>query len=302
MNARNRLGAIVTAMITPFDERGNVNLPEAQRLARWLVARGNDGLVIAGSTGEGQTLDARERFDLWKAVKEAVGNDAALIANAGTNATRESVDAVQDAQRAGADAILAVIPYYNKPPQSGMLGHFGALADATPLPIVIYNIPGRTAANMLPETLFELARRHSNIAGVKESSGDLKQIGLILRDRRDDFIVWSGDDHLFLPCLAMGADGVVGVASHLCSLEYRAMLDAYRHGEVDRAAQIHASLLPLIDALFATTSPIPVKWAMAQLGFAVGTCRLPLDEIPAAVADRLRPLLAPYASTAAPSR
>jgi 4-hydroxy-tetrahydrodipicolinate synthase len=302
VNHRNRLGVIVTAMITPFDERGNLNLPEAQRLARWLVARGNDGLVVAGSTGEGQTLDARERVDLWKAVKDAVGDDAVVVANAGTNSTRESIDAVRAAQNAGVDAILAVVPYYNKPPQSGMLGHFGAIADATPLPIVIYNIPGRTAANMLPDTLFELARRHANIVGVKESSGDLKQIGFILRDRRDDFIVWSGDDHLFLPCLAMGADGVVGVASHLCSLEYRAMFGAYRRGEVDEAAQIHASLLPLIDALFATTSPIPVKWAMAQLGFAVGTCRLPLDEIPAAVADRLRPLLAPYASTAASSR
>lgn len=302
MNHRNRLGVIVTAMITPFDERGNLNLPEAQRLARWLVARGNDGLVVAGSTGEGQTLDARERVDLWKAVKDAIGDDAVVVANAGTNSTRESIDAVRAAQNAGVDAILAVVPYYNKPPQSGMLGHFGAIADATPLPIVIYNIPGRTAANMLPDTLFELARRHANIVGVKESSGDLKQIGFILRDRRDDFIVWSGDDHLFLPCLAMGADGVVGVASHLCSLEYRAMFGAYRRGEVDEAAQIHASLLPLIDALFATTSPIPVKWAMAQLGFAVGTCRLPLDEIPAAVADRLRPLLAPYASTAASSR
>jgi 4-hydroxy-tetrahydrodipicolinate synthase len=302
VNHRNRLGVIVTAMITPFDERGNLNLPEAQRLARWLVARGNDGLVVAGSTGEGQTLDARERVDLWKAVKDAIGDDAVVVANAGTNSTRESIDAVRAAQNAGVDAILAVVPYYNKPPQSGMLGHFGAIADATPLPIVIYNIPGRTAANMLPDTLFELARRHANIVGVKESSGDLKQIGFILRDRRDDFIVWSGDDHLFLPCLAMGADGVVGVASHLCSLEYRAMFGAYRRGEVDEAAQIHASLLPLIDALFATTSPIPVKWAMAQLGFAVGTCRLPLDEIPAAVADRLRPLLAPYASTAASSR
>lgn len=302
MNVRDRLGTVVTAMVTPFDERAEVNLAEAQRLARWLVARGNDGLVIAGSTGEGQTLDARERFDLWKAVKEAAGDDAVVIANAGTNSTRESVEAVQSAQRAGVDAILAVVPYYNKPPQSGMLAHFGALADATPLPIVIYNIPGRTAANMLPETLLEATRRCPNIAGVKESSGDLKQIGLILRDRPENFIVWSGDDHLFLPCLAMGADGVVGVASHLCSLEYRAMLEAYRSGNVNHAAQIHASLLPLIEALFATTSPIPVKWAMEQLGFAVGTCRLPLDVIPAAVADRLRPLLAPYASTTAPSR
>jgi 4-hydroxy-tetrahydrodipicolinate synthase len=225
-----------------------------------------------------------------------------VIANAGTNSTRESIAAVEAAEAAGVDAILAVVPYYNKPTQRGMIEHFGALAEATTLPIVIYNIPGRTGANMLPETLLELADDHSNIVGVKESSGDLKQIGTILAGRRPGFIVWSGDDHLFLPCLALGADGVVGVASHLCSPEYRRMLDAYRAGRVAEAAQIHASLLPLIDALFATTSPIPVKWAMGQLGFKVGACRLPLDEIPLAVADRLRPLLAPYASHPVESR
>lgn len=290
------LGAIYTAMITPFDRRGELDLNEGQRLARWLVARGNDGLVVGGSTGEGQTLDAAERVALYRAVKEAVAGDAIVIANAGTNSTRESVTAAKEAQAAGADAILAVVPYYNKPTQSGMLAHFGAIAEATTLPVVIYNIPGRTGANMLPETLLELAHRHRNVAGVKESSGDLKQIGTILRERTPGFGVWAGDDHLFLPCLSLGADGVVGVASHLCSLEYRAMLDAYRQGRVDEAAAIAGSLLPLIDALFATTSPIPVKWAMAQLGFQVGSCRLPLDEIPASVADRLRPLLAPYAS------
>ena len=166
------------------------------------------------------------------------------MANAGTNSTRESVTAVKEAQGAGADAILAVVPYYNKPTQSGMLAHFGAIAEATSLPVVIYNIPGRTGANMLPETLLELARRHRNVAGVKESSGDLKQIGTILRDRAAGFGVWAGDDHLFLPCLSLGADGVVGVASHLCSLEYRAMLDAFRQGRVDEAAAIAASLLP----------------------------------------------------------
>jgi 4-hydroxy-tetrahydrodipicolinate synthase len=297
-----RLGEVLTAMVTPFDERGELDLAEAQRLARWLVERGNDGLVIAGSTGEGQTLDARERVDLWRAIKDAVGTDAVIVANAGTNSTRESVAAVEQAQSAGADAILAVVPYYNKPTQSGMLAHFGAIAEATRLPVVVYNIPGRTAANMLPETLFELARRHPNVAGVKESSGDLKQIGLILRDRPGGFVVWAGDDHLFLPCLALGADGVVGVASHLCSPEYRRMVDAYRAGRVDEAAGLHASLLPLIDALFATTSPIPVKWAMRQLGFNVGECRLPLDAMPSAVADRLRPLLAPYLSQYAQSR
>ena len=296
-----RLGAVVTAMVTPFDRDGGVNLREAGRLASWLVERGNEGLVVAGSTGEGQTLDAREREALFAAVKEAVGEGAAVIANAGSNDTRDSVRSVHQAQLAGADAVLAVVPYYNKPPQSGMLAHFCAVADATSLPIVIYNIPGRTGANMLPETLLELARRKKNVIGVKESSGDLKQIGIILRDRDDGFVVWSGDDHLFLPTLALGGDGIVGVASHLCSPEYRLMLDAFRAGNYAEAASIHASLLDLIDALFATTSPIPVKWAMAQLGFEVGACRLPLDGMPPALADRLRPLLAPYRSTL-PSR
>jgi 4-hydroxy-tetrahydrodipicolinate synthase len=296
------LGTIITAMVTPFDGTGELDRNEAQRLAHWLVERGNDGLVLAGSTGEGQTLDARERIELWRAVKEAVGGRAAVIANAGTNSTRESVAAVQAAASAGADAILAVVPYYNKPTQSGMLAHFGAIAQSTELPVIVYNIPGRTGANMLPETLLELARRHPNLAGVKESSGDLKQIGMILRDRAKGFLVWSGDDHLFLPILALGADGVVGVASHLCSPEYRRMFDAYRGGRVEEAARIHASLLPLIDALFATTSPIPVKWAMRQLGFAVGECRLPLDAMPPGVAERLRPLVAPYAPKPVESR
>ncbi|MGZ3504550.1 MAG: 4-hydroxy-tetrahydrodipicolinate synthase [Vulcanimicrobiaceae bacterium] len=292
------LGTIVTAMITPFDSNGALDLAEAKRLAEWLVARGNDGLVVAGSTGEGQTLDDAERVALFRAVKEAVGERAAVIANAGTNDTRASVAAVAAAQEAGADAILAVVPYYNKPTQSGMLAHFGAIAQATSLPVVVYNIPGRTGANMLPETLRELARRHANIAGVKESSGDLKQVGMILRDRADGFTVWAGDDHLFLPCLAMGADGVVGVASHLCSREYRTMVDAFRAGEISAAAQLHLGLLPLIDALFMTTNPIPVKWAMRQLGFAAGECRLPLDGMPEPLAEKLRPLLAPYVAGA----
>lgn len=285
------LGTILTAMITPFDDRGGVNFSEAARLAAWLVDRKNDGLIVAGSTGEGQTLNRDERVALFSAVKEAVAGRACVIANAGTNDTRESVAAVKDAEKAGADAILAVVPYYNKPTQTGMLAHFAAIAQATPLPIVVYNIPGRTAANMLPETLLELARRHENVVAVKESSGDLMQIGTLLADREPGFTVFSGDDHLFLPSLAMGADGVVGVATHLCSEQYRAMVDAYRSGNVEEAARIHLSLLPLIRALFATTNPIAVKWAMNQIGFGAGECRLPLDTIPPAVADRLRPLL-----------
>ena len=292
------LGTILTAMITPFDRSGNLDTKEAARLATWLVERGNDGLVVAGSTGEGMTLDAPERSALFAAVKAAVTGKAAVIANVGTSDTRSTVQAAKEAHAAGADGLLVVVPPYNKPTQSGMIAHFGAVADATPLPLVVYNIPGRTASNMLPETLLELARRHRNVAGVKESSGDLKQIATVVRDRSPEFKVWCGDDHLFLPCLAVGADGIVGVASHLCSREYRELFEAYRTGDVARAASIHNGLLGLGDALFATTNPIGVKWAMEQLGFAVGQCRLPLDAIPVAVADRLRPFVAAYLARA----
>jgi 4-hydroxy-tetrahydrodipicolinate synthase len=290
-----KLGTIITAMITPFDARDNLAIAEAQKVANWLVERGNDGLVVAGSTGEGQALDRAERSALWAAVKDTIGDRATVIANAGTGSTRESVAFAEDAAAAGADAILAVVPPYNKPPQSGMRRHFGAIAEATTLPVIIYNVPGRTGTNLLPETLLQLASDHRTIAGVKESSGDLKQIATICADRAEGFRVWAGDDHLFLPSLAVGADGVVGVATHLCSLEFRTMLDAYRGGRVTEAAKIHATLMPLFDALFATTSPIPVKWAMNQMGFNAGSCRLPLDDIPPAVADRLRPIVARFA-------
>lgn len=290
------IGSILTAMVTPFDRKGALDVAEAARLARWLIGRNTDGLVLAGSTGEGHTLDCAERAALWAACKDAIGTRGAVIANAGTNSTRESMMAVEDATRAGADAILAVVPYYNKPTQKGMLQHFAAIAQSTPLPIVVYNIPGRTGTNMLPQTLLELACSHANVVGVKESSGDLKQIATILRDRPKGFAVWAGDDHLFLPCLALGADGVVGVASHLCSPHYRRMMDEYRAGRVGEAAAIAQSLLAFIDALFATTSPIPIKWAMRHAGFDVGECRLPLDAMPADLAKRLRPLVDPFVS------
>ncbi|HTU69619.1 MAG TPA: 4-hydroxy-tetrahydrodipicolinate synthase [Candidatus Baltobacteraceae bacterium] len=294
----SRLGTILTAMITPFDERGALDGKEAARVARWLVDRGNDGLVVAGSTGEGMTLDAAERRELIAAVKESVRDQARVIANVGTSDTRSTVRAAKEARDAGADALLVVVPPYNKPTQGGMLEHFGAVAEATPLPVAIYNIPSRTAANMLPSTLLELSRRHANIAAVKESSGDLKQIATIVRDRAPGFTVWCGDDHLYLPALAVGADGVVGVASHLCSREFRDMTDAYRSGDTVRATEIHNGLLELFEALFAITNPIPIKWAMAELGFRVGRCRSPLDALPEGAAERLRPLVASYLTTA----
>jgi 4-hydroxy-tetrahydrodipicolinate synthase len=198
------------------------------------------------------------------------------------------------AAKEGVDAALAVVPYYNKPPQDGMLRHFGAIAEATKLPVIIYNIPGRTGANMLPATLLELARRHPNVAGVKESSGDLAQITAILRDRPAGFGVWSGDDHLTLPLLAVGGDGVISVAAHLCAREMREMIEAHAKGDVARAARIHQDLALLIATLFVTTSPIPVKWAMNRIGFACGPCRSPLGTMPDDLAAKLEPMLAPY--------
>lgn len=294
----SRLGTICTAMITPFDQHGDLDSKEAARIARWLVERGNDALVVAGTTGEGMTLDQEERRELFSAVKNAIAGSATLIANIGTNDVRSTVHNAKEAQEAGADALLVVVPPYAKPTQGGMLEFFGAVAGMTELPVIVYNIPGRAAANMLPETLLELARRHKNIAGVKESSGDLKQIATIVRDRPDGFIVFSGDDHLFLPSLAVGADGVVGVATHLCSREYREMFDAFRNGDVARATAIHNDHLELVDALFAVTSPIAIKWAMGELGFKVGRCRPPLDQLPAALVARLKPLVGSYLATA----
>ncbi len=287
-------GNLLTAMITPFDASGALDVAESARIATFLVERGNDGLIVAGSTGEGQTLSDPERNSLIAAVKNAVDGRACVVANAGTNDTRTSVAAAQAAQGAGADAILAVVPYYNKPTQSGMLAHFGAIAEASDLPVIIYNIPSRTGTNLLPETLLELARRHETILGVKESSGDLKQIATIARDRAPGFQLLCGDDHLFLPALAVGADGLIGVATHLCSREFRGMYEAFRAGRVADATKTHLATLDLIDALFSTTNPIAVKWAMRELGFAAGECRLPLDGMPATLAARLTPLIAPY--------
>jgi len=294
-----KLGGIVTAMVTPFGEDGRVDLVEAARIACWLIDRGNDGLVLGGTTGEGPTLNVDERMALFRAVKGAVGEGAAVIGNCGTNDTHTSTALVDESAAEGVDAILAVVPYYNKPTQEGMLAHFGAIADATQLPVIVYNIPGRTGANMLPATLLELVRRHPNIRGVKESSGDLAQFADILRERPKDFVFFCGDDHLFLPSLALGADGVVGVATHFCSPEFRKMVDAMHAGRIAEAAAIHFELVPLFKALFAVSNPIPVKWAMRELGFHVGDARLPMGPMPEALKRQLGPLLERYKEGAA---
>jgi len=289
-----KLGPLLTAMLTPFAADGSVDLAGAKRLARFLVDEGNTGLVVSGTTGESPALDDDEKLALFAAVKDAVGERAAVVAGTGGNNTRHSAHFTERAAALGVDAILAVVPYYNKPTQDGMLLHFGAIAEATALPIVVYNIPGRTGANMLPATLLELARRYENVAGVKESSGDFAQFSAILRERPDGFGFWVGDDHLLLPSLALGGNGLISVAAHLCAREYREMLAAFERGENTRAAELHLRLAPLVATLFATTSPIPVKWALGELGFDLGACRSPLGAMPPELAAGLRPLLEPF--------
>ena len=271
-----RFGPVVTAMITPMRDDGAVDYAEARRLAAWLCDHGSTGLVIAGTTGEGPTLSDDEKTKLFTEIVGEVSGRAKVIANTGGNDTRRSVEASKRAESCGVDALLAVGPYYNKPPQPGLIEHFTAIADAVRIPVVIYNIPGRTAVNVLPDTLVALAR-HRNIVGVKESSGDVMQISEVIAKAPNSFDVYSGDDHMTLAVLAIGGCGVVSVASHVAGDDVAAMCGAFESGDTSRAASLHATLLPLVKALFAVTSPIPVKAAMQRFGFATGRCRLPLN-------------------------
>jgi 4-hydroxy-tetrahydrodipicolinate synthase len=289
------LGRLLTAMITPFDASGAVDVPEAARIAQFLVDRGNDGVIVSGTTGEAPALEADEKLALFAAIKKQLGASATVVAGTTGNNTHHAIELTKQATQTGVDAILAVVPYYSKPPQDGMLAHFGAIADATHLPIIIYNIPGRTGVNMLPETIHELARRHANVVGVKESSGNVEQFTALVRDRvREDFNVWSGDDYFYLPALTLGAYGCISVAAHVASRELRAMADAYDDGDMETAGRIHRDSQALFTQIFAHASPIPIKWAMNEFGFKAGACRPPMGPMPEALKDILRPLIAPY--------
>jgi 4-hydroxy-tetrahydrodipicolinate synthase len=295
----SRFGPVVTAMITPMRSDGSVDFAEARRLAQWLCERGSSGLVLAGTTGEGPTLNDGEKTRLFTEVVAAVGGRAKIIANTGGNDTKHSVDLSRQAAATGVDALLIVGPYYNKPPQAGLIEHFTTIADSVSVPIVIYNIPSRTAVNILPETIATLAK-HKRIVGVKESSGDLMQISEIIAKVPKEFDVYSGDDHLTLPVLSIGGCGVVSVASHIAGDDILSMCRAHASGDTARAAAIHHLLLPLIKALFAVTSPIPVKAAMQRFGFATGRCRSPLSPLTPEQEQALDKALAPW-STATPA-
>jgi 4-hydroxy-tetrahydrodipicolinate synthase len=281
------IGRLLTAMVTPFDGEGNVDYDQARRLARALLDSGSDGVVVAGTTGEAPTLSHDEKLRLFAAVKEAVGGRGAVLGGTGTNSTAATVELSQEAERAGVDGLLLTAPYYNKPTQEGLYRHFEAVARATGLPCVLYNIPSRTGVNVTAETTVRLSRI-PNIAGVKEASGDLVQIARIIDGAGDGFRVWSGDDAMTLPMLAVGGYGVIAVVSHLAGAQMRQMIDHYLAGRAAEAARIHRRLLPLMQTLMtAASNPTPVKYALNQIGFRVGAPRLPLVEPEGAAAEQI---------------
>ena len=272
-----KLGRLITAMVTPFNAKGEVDHKQAQKLAKALINSGSDGLLVTGTTGERPTMTDDEQLKLVASVREAIGAKGTIIAGTGGNCTRESIAMTKEAERLGIDAVLLVVPYYNKPTQEGMYQHFKAIAESTSLPCILYNVPARTVTNMAPETAIRLSKI-DNIVGVKEASGNLEQIAKIIQGARGDFLVWSGNDSDTFPVMAMGGYGVISVASHLVGKQIQDMIQQTVRGKMKEAAAIHLNLLPLINALFIVSNPIPVKYALNHVGFRVGKPRLPLTE------------------------
>jgi len=274
--ANPRFGRLITAMVTPFTPDLQLDLPRAGALASRLLDQGSQTLVVCGTTGESPTVFYDQKLELFRAVIDAVGDRAPVIANVGDNCTADSVEFARKATSLGVDAIMCVVPYYNKPPQEGIYRHFRSIAEAVDVPVLLYNIPGRCVVNMTAETTLRLAKDVENIVGVKEASGDLAQIARIVQGAPEGFEVLSGDDEMTLPMMGMGCTGVISVASHVAGLQMREMVEAHASGDHTRALSLHLHLLPLFKSLFMTANPIMVKDALAQCGFAVGTCRLPL--------------------------
>lgn len=270
-----RFGRVITAMVTPFKEDLSLDVARAQELARWLVDTGSDGLVVAGSTGEAATLSDDEKVTLWKAVAEAVEGKAKVIAGSGTYDTAHSIHLTEEAERAGVDGILAVTPYYNKPPQRGLIEHFTKIAGATELPVLMYNIPGRTALRIEHATLLRLAEV-DNIVGVKDTTADFDGISRLIAEAPSGFEVYSGDDWATFGYCCLGAVGVISVAAHLVGDRMNEMVQMIEQGDVGSARKIHEELLPIHEALFIVSNPIPVKAAVALVGQPAGSPRLPL--------------------------
>ncbi|MEX2983951.1 4-hydroxy-tetrahydrodipicolinate synthase [Streptomyces sp. C36] len=266
-------GRVLTAMVTPFTADGALDLDGAQRLAAHLVDAGNDGLVVNGTTGESPTTSDAEKAQLVRAVVEAVGDRAHVVAGAGTNDTRHSIELARAAEQAGAHGLLVVTPYYNKPPQEGLRRHFTAVADATDLDVMLYDIPGRSGVQIETETMVRLAE-HPRIVATKDAKGDLAAASWAMA--RSGLAWYSGDDMLNLPLLSVGAAGFVSVVGHVVAPELRALVEAYRSGDIDKAAEIHRRLLPVYTGMFRTQGVMTTKAALALQGLPAGPLRLPL--------------------------
>jgi len=274
---KNRLGRLLTAMVTPFDAQGEIDYQQARRLALALLDSGSDGVVVSGTTGEAPTLSKEEKLRLFSEIKSAVADRGAVVAGTGNNDTKESQEVTKEAEKIGVDACLLVVPYYNRPTQQGLWEHFKDIAQSTTLPCIIYNVPSRTVTNLAADTLIKLSQI-DNIVGVKEASGNLGQIVGIIQGTREDFLVYSGNDSDTFPILALGGYGVISVASHLVGIQIKDMMEKFLNSEAREAAKIHRHLLPLINALFIVSNPVPLKWALNYAGFPVGKPRLPLVE------------------------
>ena len=289
-----KLGRCLTAMVTPFKENGEVDYEQTKKLAKALLNSGNEGLVLAATTGEAPTLSWDEEMRIFQEVKSAVGDKPTLVAYTGSNSTREAVENTEKAEKIGVDACLSVVPYYNKPDQEGIYQHFTHIAESTSLPIIMYNIPGRVVVNMTPETIVRLSQI-KNIIGVKEANGDMGHVAQVINNAREGFLVWSGNDNDTFPIMAMGGYGVIGVTTHLCGKQYKKMIDLIVADKIQEAAAIHRTLVPLVNAMFSFPSPAPIRYALNLLGFSVGKPRLPLVAVDETrnkkVADDIKKLL-----------
>ncbi|WP_413744749.1 4-hydroxy-tetrahydrodipicolinate synthase [Synechococcus sp. MIT S9451] len=290
-------GRLLTAMVTPFDAEGKVDLALAGRLASHLVEEGSEGILVCGTTGESPTLSWEEQVQMLAAVREAVGPGVKVLAGTGSNSTAEAVEATREAAAAGADGALVVVPYYNKPPQEGLEAHFRAVAQAAPeLPLMLYNIPGRTGCSLAPATVARLMDC-PNVVSIKAASGTTEEVSQLRLTCGPKLAIYSGDDALTLPMLSVGAVGVVSVASHVAGRRLCSMIESFFAGRHAEALAQHDQLLPLCKALFATTNPIPVKAALELSGWPVGAPRLPLLPLDSSMRDTLSQALAALRQT-----
>jgi 4-hydroxy-tetrahydrodipicolinate synthase len=288
-----KFGSVLTEMVTPFDENGKVDFGLTEQLVAYLLANGTEGLVIAGTTGESPTLTHDEKLAFFGHVVNIVNKRVPVIAGTGSNNTAETIALTKEVEDLGVDAAMLVAPYYNKPDQRGMYAHFSGIAQATELPLMLYNIPGRSVVKMNADTIVELSKI-PNIVSVKEASGDLDQAAEIIARTADDFSVYSGDDSMTLPLLSLGANGVVSVASHVIGNEMMSMVKAFQAGNVNEAAGIHRRILPVMKVLFSAPSPVPVKAALKLKGIETGNVRLPLVSLEKFQQEHLEQVLRNY--------